>query len=374
MPSTIFVIDSSPAVRRMVEQISAPEGYEVIGFQDGPAALDAARKLSPCLIIADYHLESMTFSGFCKEIHKIDSLSETFIISLVGAGDRLDESHLRSLGVKAFLKKPFQTEHLLDLIKDLDRVAVQPNGSKKRRTWPPVSSATDFDDEALLDGEDQTGEIEAQVIPPAPHQEPASTPQTLKHASPEPEDTMKGLFAQLLHSLSEKAEQRIAEALPSLLSKELALHVGKTVEAEIPQYLGATLTQERLTPTVEPLIAAELPRVLSSRLPELEPVIRQCLLEIAGPLVKEHIEQVMREQTEMLKGAVPEAVRDYMKSIGDQIQEEVRKAATEHTDGIAEHIVRAVANDRVQQIVQDVVPAVAEEQVKDEIKRLTKAA
>ena len=45
MASTIFVIDSSPAVRRMVEQISTPAGYDVVGFQDGPAALEAARKL-----------------------------------------------------------------------------------------------------------------------------------------------------------------------------------------------------------------------------------------------------------------------------------------------------------------------------------------
>ena len=51
MGSTIFVIDSSPAVRRMVEQISAAEDYQVVGFSDGPSALDAARKMSPALII-----------------------------------------------------------------------------------------------------------------------------------------------------------------------------------------------------------------------------------------------------------------------------------------------------------------------------------
>src|SRR4051812_48420236 len=55
MPSSIFIVDSSPAVRRMVEQISTPEGFEVVGFQDGPAALEAARRISPALIIADYH-------------------------------------------------------------------------------------------------------------------------------------------------------------------------------------------------------------------------------------------------------------------------------------------------------------------------------
>ena len=113
MSSSIFVVDSNPAVRRMIEEISAPEGFEVAGFQDGPAALTAARRSNPSLIIADYHLDNMTFSGFCKEINKLDNLADTYLVSLINSSDRPDEGHLRSLGVKAFLKKPFQAEDLL---------------------------------------------------------------------------------------------------------------------------------------------------------------------------------------------------------------------------------------------------------------------
>ena len=100
MRASIFIIDSSPAVRRMVEQISSPHGYEVIGFQDGPAALEAARRTAPALIIVDYHLAKMTFSGFCKEVAKLDSLAETVLMSLIDVSDRLDEQHLRALGVR----------------------------------------------------------------------------------------------------------------------------------------------------------------------------------------------------------------------------------------------------------------------------------
>ena len=121
MASTIFVVDSSPAVRRLVEQISKQEGCEVQGFQDGPAALQAARHTSPNFIIADYHLENMTFSGFCKEVYKLDNLAETYIVSLTSPSDRVDENHMRSLGVKAFLNKPFQSEALAEVIKDLEK-------------------------------------------------------------------------------------------------------------------------------------------------------------------------------------------------------------------------------------------------------------
>src|SRR5262245_49734862 len=153
----------------MVEQISTPVGYDVVGFQDGPAALEAARKLSPNLIITDYHLDNMTFSGFCKEVHKLDTLSDTYIIALTGASDKFEESHLKSLGVKAFLKKPFQSEHLLDLIKDLEHSsAAKATSAKKKRSWPPSSSATDSEDD--LADDEAASEDEAEVTFPFPVQ------------------------------------------------------------------------------------------------------------------------------------------------------------------------------------------------------------
>ncbi|MFA9263113.1 MAG: two-component system response regulator [Undibacterium sp.] len=141
MPSSIFVVDSSPAVRRLVEQTSTPEGFEVVGFNDGPAALAAAKQGNPSLIIVDYYLENMTFSGFCKEINKLDNLTETYLISLVNQADHLDENLFRSLGVKAFLKKPFQPDELLTIIKHLQQKQQKSEqGAKlKRRAWPPAA-------------------------------------------------------------------------------------------------------------------------------------------------------------------------------------------------------------------------------------------
>ena len=274
MASTIFVVDSSPAVRRLVEQISKPEGCDVVGFQDGPAALEAARRMSPNLIIADYHLENMTFSGFCKEIHKLDNLAETYIVSLTSPSDRVDETHLRALGVKAFLNKPFQSENLIDVIKDLEaQQASRTNGAKKKsRSWPPVSSATDSDDEAF-DDDGLTEEEEEQAI--APHPQPKDSPVTTTTAArastTEPEEAMKGLFGQLLQSMSERTEKKIADLLPKMVGKDLATLVAKAVETEVRTHMGASLSEERLTQVLEPLLMTALPKVLSRGMSLLEP-------------------------------------------------------------------------------------------------------
>jgi CheY-like chemotaxis protein len=373
VPSTIFVIDSSPAVRRMVEQISTPAGYDVIGFQDGPAALEAARKLSPDLIITDYHLDNMTFSGFCKEVHKLDNLTDTYIIALTSATDKFDESHLRSLGVKAFLKKPFQSDNLLDLIKDLDHANAEKNGTKKKkRSWPPTSSATDSedDDHPIDEGQDEEEDLNLTIpfpVGPPPMKEAPVLSQTATSGEPkpvaEPEETMKGLFGQLLTSMSEKTEQKISEMIPAMVSKDLANHVAKAVEAEVDQQLGAGLTQERLNQVIEPLVTKELPKVLKSEMAELEPIIRHTIFEIASPLIKEQIEQ-----------SIPDAIRDHLKSIEGLVQEEIKRAATAESEKLTADLVRSAANEQIQEAVQKLVPPIVEREIKAEITRLIQAA
>ena len=385
MASTIFVIDSSPAVRRMVEQISTPAGYDVVGFQDGPAALEAARKLSPNLIITDYHLDNMTFSGFCKEVHKLDNLTDTYIVALTGATDKFDESHLKSLGVKAFLKKPFQSENLLDIIKDLDRAKASTNGGKKKRSWPPTSSATDYDDDESPDGladEEQVGDEDINLTIPFPVQSkvtdkketPMPSTPTAKQATAEPEEAMKGLFGQLLQSMSERTEKKLADLLPQMVTKELAGLVTKAVETEVNQQLGAGLSQERLTQVIEPLLAKELPKVLISEMATLEPIIRHSIYEIASPLIKDNVDQMVREQADAVKASLPEALREHLKSIEGQVQEEIKQAATAQAEKLAEEIVRAAADEQIQKSVQKLVPAIIEEQIKAEITRLTETS
>ena len=377
MASTIFVVDSSPAVRRLVEQISKPEGCDVVGFQDGPTALEAARRMSPNLIIADYHLESMTFSGFCKEVHKLDNLSETYIVSLTSSSDRIDEAHLRSLGVKAFLNKPFQSENLIDVIKDLEaQQASRKNGEKKKsRSWPPVSSATDSDDDTVSDDDPTEEEEEQGIIPPARPKDSSTAPTTAaRAAAAEPEEAIKGLFGQLLHSMSERTEKKIADLLPRMVGKELATLVAKAVEAEVSTHMRASLSEERLVQILEPLLMTALPKVLSREMSLLEPIIRHSVFETASPLIKERIDQFVREEINAVRTALSDMVREQLGSLEGLIKDEIHQAAANQTAGIAEALVQATAREQVEQAVLRLVPNLAEEQIKAEITRLTQAA
>ena len=385
MGSTIFVIDSSPAVHRMVEQISAPEGHKVMGFSDGPSALDAARKLSPALVIADYHLDKITFSGLCKEIGRQDSLAETLIVSMVDGSDRLDESKLRSLGVRAFLKKPLQREQLLDTIKGiLNGAAGDPRGGKsaKTRTWPPVSTGTDDeDDESPNDASIDDAphhEMEKEHSPMSPSLSPTAAPAASAPASngPSGDALMKGLFDHLLHSVTVQADRKIRELLPPAMAKEVAgqvsLAVGKAVQTEVAKQLADALAPERLQPVMRELILEELKRQAQTQLAGVEATVRRTVTELAPTLVEQSTEKRLGDLTDTgVKKHLPEALKSHLETIDQLVKKEVEQVAANCARQAADEIVHEMAKDPIQQAVQRVVPDVAETQIRAEIKRLS---
>lgn len=381
MPTCIFVVDSSPAVRRMVEQISTPEGFEVVGFQDGPAALEAAKRLRPQLIIADYHLDNMTFSGFCKEVNKLDYLSETLIVSLISPADRLDEQHLRTLGVKAFLKKPFQSEHLLDVIKSLPTNGHQSgtNGTiGKRRNWPPETTSTDTegleavsdiaDDDSLSDqleeglALDQPGST---AIPTAPPNNPASPVAAgIGTHTDVPGEAVGGLFDKLMQSLTVRADQKITELLPDVISRTLLPQLASLVEEHVMKQQSMPLSLERLATQLHDFVQQELPPMLSHELARQESRIRQLVDDTVTPLVKSLVESAVRQQ-------LSEVVREQLGSIELLVKEQIQRAASSQAQEVTAGVVREVAQERIDQMVRQLVPEIAEAQVKEEIKKLS---
>lgn len=370
MASPIFVVDSSPAVRRMVEQISTPEGFDVVGFQDGPAALEAARQSSPSLIIADYHLDNMTFSGFCKEINKLDNLTETYLISLVNPADCPDENHLRTLGVKAFLKKPFQSEDLLDVLKSLQQRQPEPANSKglKRRVWPPDSTSTNSDQEQsinpLSDGDNQEDVMEQ----PSSSRSALPTPPVAPAA---PEDAMKGLFDHLLQSMAKRSELSLAELLPRMIDEKLGSHVRPIVQKEIQAQLGSILSQEYLTTIIHPLVSQALPALIRKELEASEPAIRQTASDVAKASIGENIDRLVKDQVESgVRQHLPAAVREQVGTIDQMVKDELQRVTLKQAPLLANDLVTAAVNQTVEQAVQRIVPDVAEQHIKAELKRL----
>jgi hypothetical protein len=138
--------------------------------------------------------------------------------------------------------------------------------------------------------------------------------------------------------------------------------------------MKAALSEERLTQGLEPLLMTALPKVLSREMSLLEPIIRQSLFEIASPLIKERIDQFVREEITAVRTALSDMVREQLGSLEGLVKEEIQQAAAKQTADMAEALVRVTAREQVEQAVLRLVPNLAEEQIKAEIVRLTQAA
>lgn len=374
MGSTIFVIDSSPAVQRMVEQLSAPEGHRVLGFQDGPAALEAARAQNPALIIADYHLANITFSGFCKEIGRQDNLAETLIVSMVDAADRLDESKLRSLGIRAFLKKPLQREQLLDTIQT---ILSKPEGSRgqkpaKARTWPPVTTGTD--DEEEQESPQDAAAVQAPRQAREKEQPPMSS--AVPASKPTGEDLMRGLVEHLLQSATVKADRAITALLPAAVAKEVAEQLGaaldKAVQAEVSNRVAEAIAPERMQNSLREMVQEEVARQSQSQRAGIETTVRQTVTELAPALVEQSAEKLLGGLTDTgVKQHLPQSSHSQRDLITDLVKKEVEHAAATYARRAADEIVREMAKDPILQAVQRIVPDVAETQIRAEITRLS---
>ncbi|MGQ0809760.1 MAG: response regulator [Nitrospiraceae bacterium] len=415
MSSRIFVIDSSPAVRRMVEQLSTSEGYEVVGFQDGPAALEAAKRLSPELIIADYHLDNITFSGFCKELGKLDNLSETLIISLINPADRPDENLLRTLGVKAFLKKPFQADHLWDAIKSLQSNGTQGNGKgtlHKRRTWPPASHSTDLDEseeregfyepESLPETEDEsvTASHERMSSPSVDSiiessEEPLLVPEPVTSASPsnttptasnEPAinavidrtsasgavEATKGSVDDRSTLLKEHSERQSAEPSSEMMTQEITVRLNQIVRSEVTEQMSGSLFSDQIAHVVRDIVRSELPNRIDKHLTDMERMVREMVKDLCRPLVQSTTENLVRElAASTIRRHLSDVVREHLDSIDPLIKATVDESAGRHARQIAEEVVRGAAQESINRAVQQIVPDIAEARVREEMKKLT---
>ncbi len=366
MASPIFIVDSSPAVRRLVEQISTPEGFEVRGFQDGPAALEAARRSAPSLIIADYQLDNMTFSGFCKEISKLDALAETALISLVNPADHPDENHLRTLGVKAFLKKPFQTEELLTVLKSLQERQMSSGNSTglKRRVWPPTSTGSEPED-------DETDHVSVLTGLEEPMNQPVSAPMTTPITPTASDDAVRSLIDQLVQAMTTRSEQSLGVSVQKILQEQWETQIRPLVQKEIHGQLGSILSQEYLVSIIRPLVAEAVPSLIRKELSTSQPLIQQAVSDLLKPPFAEPLSELVREQIQsVIRQDLPAVVREQVGTITQQVTDAVHEEVVKQTPLLVDGVVKTTVGPAVEQAVQRIVPDVAEQQIKSEIKRL----
>lgn len=112
--SRILVIEDDAELLGVLSALLESEGHQVVGAPSGEQALLSASQSSFDLVIADVRMEGMSGLDAIERVKQEDNGIKSLVIT--GYASEEDSIRAISLGVEAYLKKPFSLDDLLDAV------------------------------------------------------------------------------------------------------------------------------------------------------------------------------------------------------------------------------------------------------------------
>lgn len=124
-----LIVDDSPVIRRVASRILTDLGFSVVEAEDGPSALEKARREIPDVMLVDWHLGSMTGLEFLEEFNKLPGSHLAKV--LYGTSEIMisDMTRAKRLGACGFLMKPFNREILIHKLLETGLIEKNPEAA-----------------------------------------------------------------------------------------------------------------------------------------------------------------------------------------------------------------------------------------------------
>lgn len=114
----VLLVDDDAQILRALRILLEARGYEVLLASDGRAALDAAARSHPDLVVLDLGMPGLTG---VEVIQALRGWTQIPIIVVSGRSDSWDKVEALDAGADDYVTKPFQADELLARIRALGR-------------------------------------------------------------------------------------------------------------------------------------------------------------------------------------------------------------------------------------------------------------
>jgi DNA-binding response OmpR family regulator len=114
MAETILVVEDEPSLQETLVYNLEKQGYTVEAAGDGRLAIEAARRLTPDLIVLDIMLPRLDGFEVCKILRKEMTVP---ILMLTARDDEIDRVVGLEVGADDYLTKPFSMRELMARVK-----------------------------------------------------------------------------------------------------------------------------------------------------------------------------------------------------------------------------------------------------------------
>jgi DNA-binding response OmpR family regulator len=136
----ILVVDDEPPIVDLVTGYLEREGWSVEGAGDGPAALDAVRRLDPDVVILDVMLPGIDGLEVCRQLR---AFSNAYVLMLTARGEEIDRVMGLTVGADDYLVKPFSPRELVARVRALLRRPRTPPAATDAGGAPPAGLEID---------------------------------------------------------------------------------------------------------------------------------------------------------------------------------------------------------------------------------------
>ena len=113
VPPTVMIVDDSLTVRKATQRLLLREGYEVMLAKDGVDALRQLQDRQPDVMLVDIEMPRMDGFDLTRNLRGDERFRDMPIVMITSRTADKHRNHALSLGVNAYLGKPYRDDELL---------------------------------------------------------------------------------------------------------------------------------------------------------------------------------------------------------------------------------------------------------------------
>jgi two-component system chemotaxis response regulator CheY len=113
---TILMVDDSGSLRTVVKLALQKVGYRVVEAVDAEEATLRLDTASPDLIVCDLDMSRLDGLDFTRHVRTLHGHRFTPVVMLTSESHNDRKAEGRAAGVRAWVTKPFQPAHLVDVV------------------------------------------------------------------------------------------------------------------------------------------------------------------------------------------------------------------------------------------------------------------
>jgi two-component system chemotaxis response regulator CheY len=116
--TTILYVEDNPEHRLMMHTLLTSYGFDVEMARNGIEGMEVIREVPPDLILTDLYMPKMDGFAFIEQVKRIPTTQDIpiIVVSAWPTGDHRQRAF--ECGALGFVDKPYDTDALVDLIKE----------------------------------------------------------------------------------------------------------------------------------------------------------------------------------------------------------------------------------------------------------------